>query len=78
MGYRYGRSDINVTSIGLSMCYRYGMWYINMIIYHIDMVILDIDMEYGVIIWEMTVSIWSSSISRWDILSLSSSRHPSG
>jgi hypothetical protein len=35
-------------------------------------------MEYGLIIWEMTVSIWSSSISRWDILSLSSSRDPSG
>jgi len=47
MGDRYGRSDINEISIGLSiwnMCYRFGMWYIDMVIYHIDMVILDIDM----------------------------------
>jgi len=26
------------------MCYRFGIWYIDMVIYHIDMVILDIDM----------------------------------
>jgi len=47
MGNRYGRSDINEISIGLSkwnMVYRYGIWYIDMVIYHIDMVILDIDM----------------------------------
>ena len=53
MGYRYGRSDINEISIGLSiaiglsisnMVYRYGTSFINMVIYHIDMVILDIDM----------------------------------
>jgi len=42
MGDRYGRSDINAISIGISiwnMCYRFGIWYI-------DMVILDIDMGY--------------------------------
>ena len=50
MGDRYGRSDVNEISIGLSiwnMLYRYGIWCIDMVIYHIDMVILDIDMEYG-------------------------------
>jgi len=74
MGDRYGRSDINEISIGISIwnvIYRYGIGYIDtMVIYHIDMVILDIDMEYGLTIWEMTVSIRSSSISIWDILSL--------
>ena len=73
MGYRYGRSDINEISIGMSiwdMCYRYGIRYIDMVIYHIDMVILDIDMGYGLMIWEMTVSRLSSPISIWDILSL--------
>jgi hypothetical protein len=72
MGDRYGRSNINEISIGLSiwnMLYRYGTWDIDMVIYHIDMVILDIDMGYGLVIWEMTVSIWSSSVSIWDILS---------
>jgi len=52
------------------MGYRYGIWYIDTIIYHIDLVILDIDMGYGLMMWEMTVSIWSSSTSIWDILSL--------
>jgi len=43
------------------MCYPYGIWYIDVIIYHIDMVILDdIDMENGLMIWEKTVSMWSS------------------
>jgi hypothetical protein len=73
IAYRYGRSDINEISIGISiwnMGYRYGVWHIDMVIYHIDMVILDIDMGYGIMIWEMTVSIWSSPISIWDILSL--------
>ena len=73
MGDRYGRSDINKISIGISkrdIGYRYGIRYIDMVIYHIDMVILDIDMEYGLMIWEMTVSIRSSSISIWDIWSL--------
>jgi len=51
------------------MCYRYGRWYIDMVIYHIGMVILDIDMGYGPMIWEMTVSIWSSWRSIGDILS---------
>ena len=53
MEYRFGRSDINEISIGTSiwdMCYRYGMWYIDMIICHIDMVILDIDMGYELMI----------------------------
>jgi hypothetical protein len=57
--YRYGRSDVNEISIGLSlwnMLYRYGLWYIDMVIYHIDMVILDIDMGYGLMMWEITVS----------------------
>jgi hypothetical protein len=54
------------------MGYRYGIWCIDVVIYHIDMVILDIDMGYGLMIWEMTVSIWSSPISIWDILSLCS------
>jgi len=47
MGDRYGRSDINEIPIGISirnMCYRFGIRYIGMVIYHIDMVILDIDM----------------------------------
>ena len=47
MGDRSGRSEINEISIGMSiwdMCYRYGIWYIDMVDYHIDMVILDIDM----------------------------------
>jgi len=60
-------------SIGISiwdMCYRYEIWYINMVVYHIDMVILDVVMGYGLMIWEMKVSIRSSSISIWDILSL--------
>jgi hypothetical protein len=74
MGYRYGGSDNNEISIGLSiwnMVYRYGTRYIDMIIYHVDLVILDIDIGYGLmIIWEMTVSIWSSPVSIWDILSL--------
>ena len=73
MGDRYGRSDINEISIGISiwdMGYRFGIQYIDMVIYHIDMFILDIDMGYGLMIWEMTVSIRSSPISVWDILSL--------
>jgi len=47
MGDRYGRSDINGISIGCSiwnMGYRFGIRYIDMVIYYIDMVILDIDM----------------------------------
>jgi len=61
MGYRYGRSEINETSIGLSLwyvIYRYVIWYVDMVTYHIDMVILDIDMGYRLMIWKMTVSIW--------------------
>ena len=72
MGDRYGRSNINETSIGISvwnMGYRYGIWDIDMVIYPIDMVILDIGMEYGLMIWEMTVSIRSSPISIWDVWS---------
>ena len=76
MGDRYGRSDVNEISIGLSiwdMVHRYGiLGFIDMIIHHIDMVIPDIHMGIGIMIWEMTVSIWSSSISIWDILSLCS------
>jgi len=59
------------------MGYRFGLRYIDLVIYHLDMVILDITMQYGLMIWEMTISIWSSSISIWsssisiwDILSL--------
>jgi hypothetical protein len=66
MGDRHGRSDIDEISIRIStwnVCYRYGIRYIDMVIYHIDTVILDIDTEYGLMIWEMTVSILSSSIS---------------
>jgi len=73
MGDRYGRSDINEVSIGLSiwnMGNRYGIWVVDMFIYHIDMVILDIDVGYGLMIWEMTVSIWEMTTSIWDILSL--------
>jgi hypothetical protein len=73
MGDRYGRSDINGISIGISMWdmgYRFWIRYIDMVVYHIDMVILDIDMGYGLMIWKMTVSIWSSWRSIWDILSL--------
>jgi hypothetical protein len=51
-------------------CYRFGIRYIGMVIYHIDMVILDIDIGYGLMIWEMAVSIWSSPTSTWDTLSL--------
>jgi len=70
MGDRYGISDINLTSIGASIWnlgYRYGKWYIDMVINHIDMIILDIDMGYGLMIWEMSVSIRSSPISIWDM-----------
>jgi len=73
MGDLYGRSDINEISIGISiwsMVCRFGIRYIDMVIYHIDIVILDIDMGYGLMIWEMKVLIWSSPISIWDILSL--------
>jgi hypothetical protein len=60
MGDRYGRSDINGISIVISThnigC-GYGIWYVDLVIYHIDMVILDIDVGYGIMIWEMTVSI---------------------
>ena len=59
------------------MCYRYGPWYIDIVIYHVDMVILDIDMGYALVIWEMAVSIRSSPISIWDILSLCSLCPPS-
>ena len=52
------------------MCYQYGMWYIDMVVYHIDMVVLDIAMGYRVRIWEMTASIRSSWISIRDIVSL--------
>ena len=51
------------------MGYRYGIWFIDMVIHHIHIVILDIHMGYGLMIWEMTVSIWTSWISIWDILS---------
>jgi hypothetical protein len=47
MGDGYGRSDINAISIVISiwnMCYQFGRWYVDMVIYHIDMVILDIYM----------------------------------
>ena len=59
--YRYGIWD---------MGYRFGIRYIDMIIYHIDMGILDIDMGYRLLIWEITVSIRSSPISMWHILTL--------
>jgi len=66
MGYRYGyRYGICVIDMG------YGIWYIDMVIYHSDIVILDIKIGCGLMMWEMTVSIWSSPISMWDILSLS-------
>jgi hypothetical protein len=63
MGDRYGRSDINEISMGISlwdMGYQFGIRYIDMVIYHIDMVILDMDMGYGLMIW-------SSRISNWDM-----------
>jgi len=64
MGDRYGRSDVNDISIMLSiwnMVYRYGIWFVDMVInHHIDMVFLNIDMGYGLMIWGMTVSICSS------------------
>jgi len=47
MGDRYGRSEINEISMGISIwniVYRYGIRYTDMVIDHIDMVILDIDM----------------------------------
>ena len=47
MGDRYGRSDINEISIGIStwnMGYRFGIRYMDMVIYHIDTVISHIDM----------------------------------
>jgi len=79
MGDRHGTSDINKISIEISiwdMGYRYGKWYITMVIHHIDMIILDIDMGYGLMIWEMTVSIWSSPISIWHVLSLLNPQRP--
>jgi len=47
MGDRYGRSAINEISIGLSiwnMACRFGIRYIDMVIYHIDMVFSHVDM----------------------------------
>ena len=47
MGDRYGRSDINEISIVISiwnMGYRFGIRYMDMVIYHIDMAISHIDM----------------------------------
>ena len=47
MGDRYGRSDINEISMGISiwnMGYQFGIQYMVMVIYHIDMVISHIDM----------------------------------
>jgi hypothetical protein len=72
MGCRYGTSDINGISIGISirnMGHPCGIWYIDMVMYHINMVILDIDMGYGLMMWKMTVLIQSSPISIWDIMS---------
>jgi len=43
------------------MGYRFGILYIDVVIYHIDMVIQNIDMGYAVMIWEVTVSICSSA-----------------
>ena len=48
------------------MVYRYGIRYVDMVIYRIDMVIQDIETGYGLMIWEMTVSIRTSPISIWD------------
>jgi len=73
IGDRFGRSDIDEITTGFSiwgMGYRYGIRYIDMVIYHIDIVILNIGTGYGRMIWEMTESIWSSLISIWDIFSL--------
>jgi hypothetical protein len=42
--------DVNEISTGIliwNMGYRFGIRYIDMVIYHIDMVFLDIDMAYG-------------------------------
>jgi len=77
MGDRYGRSDTNRISKGISiwdMRYRSRLRYVDMVIYHIDMVILDSDMGYG-LIWEVTVSIWSSSLSICDNASLCALPH---
>ena len=63
-------NGISIGSPIWDMCYRYRIWYVEMVIYHVDMVILDIVMGYSLIIWELTVSIWSSWRSIWDILSL--------
>jgi len=55
---RYGRSDINEMSIGISLWnvgYRYEIWCIDVVINHIDMVILDIDMGYGLMLCEISV-----------------------
>ena len=44
-----GDPDTNDISIRISiwdMGYRFGIWCVDMVIYHIDMVILDIDMGY--------------------------------
>jgi len=45
------------------MGYRFGIQYIDKVIYHVDMVVLDIDTGIGLMIWEMKIAIW-------DILSL--------
>jgi hypothetical protein len=37
------------------MVCRFGIWYIDMVIYHIDMFFLNIDMGCGLMILEMTV-----------------------
>jgi len=67
MGYRSRIWDID---IDMGYGDRYGIWNIDMVIYHIDMVILDVDIGHGILIRGMTVSILSSLISMWDILSL--------
>jgi len=66
MGDRYGRSDTNELSIGISiwnMGYQCWTWYIDMVSYHIDMVgnrygIWADDMGDGVSIWSSLISIW--------------------
>jgi hypothetical protein len=54
----------------IDMGHRYGIWYIEMVMYHINMVIMDLDMRHGLMTRDMTVTIRSSPISIWDILSL--------
>jgi len=44
------------------MYYRFGIRFIDMVIYRIDLVILDIDVGYGLMIWEMALALCEQTV----------------